>query len=206
MMKRFRNTMLTGLLALLPIYLTVIVLVWVFQTMDNFFLPFFEQFFHFKMPGLGVLATGAIVFLAGAILSSFYGAFVLGWIDGLLERLPIFKGLYRNFKRIVESLNPNNPTGFKEFVFVEHSSGDGFTAGFLTGQFTLPRPDGSLQELAVVFVPSNHLYLGAIHIVDRRRIVRLAQSLQDGAAFALSAGASFKGELRRAPAPGLRGE
>lgn len=199
MMKRFRNIMLTGLLALLPVYLTVIVLVWVLQTTDNFFLPIFERFFQFKMPGLGVLATVVIVFLAGAVLSNVYGAFVLGWVDSLLERLPIFKGLYRNIKRIIESLNPNNPSGFKEFVFVENPSGDGYTAGFLTGQFTLARPDGTPQDLAAVFIPSNHLYLGAIHIVDRRRIIRLAQTLQDGASFALSAGASFKGEIKRAP-------
>jgi uncharacterized membrane protein len=186
--------LLTGLVALLPLYLTVTLLVWLLKTMDSIFQPWIYTFFHVQIRGLGVLMTLAVIFLAGVVLSNVYGAWFLGRIDDLLERLPIFKGIYRNIKRIVDSLNPNNPIGFKEFVFVEQSSG-GYSGGFLTGAFTLVKADGTQRDLAVVFIPSNHLYLGAIHIVDRSRIVRTALTLQDGATFALSAGASIKGEI-----------
>jgi len=195
MMKRLRNTLLTGLIALLPLYLTVTLLVWLLKTMDALFQPLISTFLHIEVRGLGVLMTLGIIFLAGLILSSVYGALFLGWIDGLLERLPIFKGIYRNIKRIVESLNPNNPTGFKEFVLVEHSSGEGYNGGFLTGEFTLVKPDGTRHDLASVYIPSNHLYLGAIHVVSRSRIVKSALTLQDGVTFALSAGASIKGDV-----------
>lgn len=194
MMKRLRNMLLTGLVALLPLYLTVTLLVWLLKTMDSIFQPWIFTFFHVEIRGLGVLMTLAVIFLAGVVLSNVYGAWFLGRIDDLLERLPIFKGIYRNIKRIVDSLNPNNPIGFKEFVFVEQSSGS-YSGGFLTGAFTLVKADGTQRDLAVVFIPSNHLYLGAIHIVDRSRIVRTALTLQDGATFALSAGASIKGEI-----------
>jgi len=196
-MKRLRNTLLTGLIALLPLYLTVTLLVWLLKTMDALFQPLISTFLHVEIRGLGVLMTLAIIFIAGLILSSVYGALVLGWIDGLLERLPIFKGIYRNIKRIVDSLNPNNPSGFKEFVLVEHSSGEGFNGGFLTGEFTLTKADGARRNLAVVYIPSNHLYLGAIHVVDRSRIVKTTLKLQDGVTFALSAGASIKGDIHQ---------
>ncbi|HEY5594719.1 MAG TPA: DUF502 domain-containing protein, partial [Nitrospiria bacterium] len=179
MMKRLRNTMIAGMLALLPLYLTVSLLIWLFETMDALFQPWISTFFHVEIMGLGVLMTLAIIFIAGVILSSVYGALFLGWINGLLERLPIFKGIYRNIKQIVDSLNPNNPTGFKEFVLVEHSSG-GYNGGFLTGEFTLVKSDGSRYDLASVYIPSNHLYLGGIHVVDRARIVKPALTLQDG--------------------------
>ncbi|MBI3611352.1 MAG: DUF502 domain-containing protein [Nitrospirae bacterium] len=196
MMKRLRNTLLTGLIALLPLYLTVTLLVWLLKTMDAMFQPWISTFFHVEIRGLGILLTLAVIFFAGVVLSNVYGAWFLGRIDDLLERLPIFKGIYRNFKRIIDSLNPNNPTGFKEFVLIEQSSG-GYSAGFLTGAFRLVKADGTLRDLAVVYIPSNHLYLGAIHIVDRSRIVRTALTLQDGATFALSAGASIKGDVRQ---------
>jgi uncharacterized membrane protein len=186
--------LVTGLIALLPLYLTVTLLVWLLKTMDSLFQPWISAFLHIEIPGLGVLLTLGVIFLAGVVLSNVYGAWFLGRIDDLLERLPIFKGIYRNFKRIIDSLNPNNPTGFKEFVLIEQSSG-GYSAGFLTGAFKLVKADGTLRDLAVVYIPSNHLYLGAIHIVDRSRIVRTALSLQDGATFALSAGASIKGDV-----------
>lgn len=199
MMIRLRNTLLTGLIALLPIYLTVMLLFWLWRTMDALFQPLISRFLHIEVQGLGVLMTLAIIFLAGLILSSVYGALFLGWIDRLLERLPIFKGIYRNIKRIVESLNPNNPTGFKEFVLVERPSGEGYNGGFLTGEFTLVKPDGTRHDLASVYIPSNHLYLGAIHVVSRSRIVKPALTLQDGVTFALSAGASIKGDVSQRP-------
>ncbi|HET6465721.1 MAG TPA: DUF502 domain-containing protein [Nitrospiria bacterium] len=201
MMKRLRNMLLTGLVALLPLYLTVTLLIWLFKTMDSLFQPLIFTFFHVEIRGLGLLITLLIIFSAGVILSNVYGALILGWIESFLERLPIFKGIYRNIKRIVESLNPNNPTGFKEFVLVEHSSGQGYNGGFLTGEFTLVKPDGTRHDLASVFIPSNHLYLGAIHVVSRSRIIKLELTPQDGVAFALSAGASIKGNVAQIHSP-----
>ena len=196
-MKHVRNIMLTGLIALLPLYLTVTLLIWLFGLIDDVAQPWLHRVFGVEIWGLGVLATVAIVFIAGLIVSSVTGALFLSWVDRILEHLPIFKGLYRGIKQIVESFNPNNPAGFKEFVLIKQHDGAGFNAGFLTGEFSLVLEDGTRRELASVFIPSNHLYLGAIHIVDRARIVRTALTLQEGATFALSAGASVKGEVRQ---------
>jgi uncharacterized membrane protein len=196
MMKQLRNTMLTGLIALLPLYLTVTLLIWLFYVVDSVAQPWLRRVFGVEIWGLGVVTTVAVIFITGLIVSSVSGALFLGWMDRFLDRLPIVKGLYRGIKQIVDSFNPNNPSGFKEFVFVRQQDGAGFNAGFLTGEFSLLQADGTRRDLAAVFIPSNHLYLGAIHIVDRARIVRTAMTLQEGATFALSAGASAKGEIR----------
>lgn len=196
MMKQLRNTMLTGLIALLPLYLTVMLLIWLFYMVDSVAQPWLRRAFGVEIWGLGVVVTVAVIFIAGLIVSSMSGALFIGWMDRSLEHVPIVKGLYRGIKQIVDSFNPNNPSGFKEFVFVRQLDGGGFNAGFLTSEFSLLQEDGTRRELASVFIPSNHLYLGAIHIVDRGRIVRTAMTLQEGATFALSAGASAKGEIR----------
>jgi uncharacterized membrane protein len=194
MMKHFRNIMLAGLLALLPLYLTVALLVWLFQAVDAIFQPWLGRFLHVQIWGLGTLVTVLVIFIVGVIVSSVSGAFLLGWVNRLLESLPIVKGLYRGIKRIVESFNPNNPAGFKEFILVERPSG-GYDGGFLTGEFTLLKENGTRHDLSVVYIPSNHLYLGAIHIIDRSRLVRTSLTLQDGVTFALSAGGSVRGEI-----------
>ncbi len=196
MMKKLRNTMLTGLIALLPLYVSVVLLVWLFKTVDAIAQPWVAGVFHINIPGLGILATVLVVFIAGTIVSSVSGALVLRWVDRLVDQVPIVKGLYSGIKKITESFNPNNPSGFKEFVLVEQPPSDGFHAGFLTGEFALIKPDGTRRELATVYLPSNHLYLGTIQIVDRSQIIRTSMTLQDGIAFTLSAGASAKGALR----------
>jgi uncharacterized membrane protein len=188
--------MLTGLIALLPLYLSLALLVWLFRTVDAFFQPWLAHVFHVQIPGLGILATALVVFITGAIVSSVSGALLLGSMDRILEQVPILKGLYGGIKKVVESFNPNNPTGYKEFVLVEQSQGKGLNAGFLTGEFSLIQPDGTRRELSAVYVPSNHLYLGTIQIVERAQIIRTSMTLQDGVTFTLSAGASAKGAIR----------
>ncbi len=193
--------MLAGLVTILPIYLTAFLLYWMFTTMDAFLQPVVVRFLHVNIWGLGFLLTLSVVFLVGLFVSNVYGAFLMGWVDRILEKLPVFKGLYRNIKRIIESLNPKNPSGFKEFVFIQNPGGDGYTAGFLTSHFTLKKRDGSREKMASVYIPSNHLYLGAIHIVGEERLIRVPISLQDGAAFSLSAGASLTGEVEQNHSP-----
>ncbi|WP_168058040.1 DUF502 domain-containing protein [Candidatus Manganitrophus noduliformans] len=200
MMKQLRNTMLTGLLALLPLYLTVTLLIWLFHAVDSVAQPWLRRVIGVEVWGLGVLATAAIILIAGLIVPSVGGALFIGWMDRFLDRLPIVKGLYRGIKQIVDSFNPSNPSGFKEFVLIKQLNGEGFNAGFLTSEFSLLQEDGSRRDLASVFIPSNHLYLGAVHIVDRARIVRTEMTLQEGATFALSAGGSVKGDIRQAAA------
>lgn len=197
MVKQLRNIMLTGLIALLPLYLTVTLLLWLFRLVDGVAQPWLHRVTGVDIRGLGVVTALLVIFIAGLIVSSVTGSLFLGWMDRLLDRLPIVKGLYRGIKQIVESFNPNNPSGFKEFVFIKQMSGEGYSGGFLTSEFIFIQEDGSRRELAVVFIPSNHLYLGAIHIVDRSRIVRTSLTLQDGVTLALSAGASIKGEVRQ---------
>lgn len=198
MVKQVRNIMLTGLIALLPLYLTVTLLLWLFRLVDGVAQPWLRRVVGVEIWGLGVVTALLVVFAAGLVVSSVTGALFLGWMDRVLDRLPLFKGLYRGIKQIVDSFNPNNPSGFKEFVLIKQLSGEGFSGGFLTSEFILLQEDGTRRELAVVFIPSNHLYLGAIHIVDRARIVRTTLTLQDGVTLALSAGVSVKGEIREA--------
>lgn len=197
MMKQLRNIMLTGVIALLPLYLTATLLIWLFRMIDGVAQPWLRRALGVEIWGLGVAATAVIVFAAGLIVSSVTGALFLGWMDRILDRLPFVKGLYRGIKQVVDSFNPNNPSGFKEFVLVRQLTGEGFSAGFLTREFSMTEADGSRRDLAAVFIPSNHLYLGAIHLVDRERIVRTTLTLQDGVTLALSAGASIKGEIRQ---------
>ena len=196
MIKKIRNTMLTGLIALLPLYLSIVLLTWLFTTMDALSQPLLARVFHVTIPGLGIVATALVVFIAGAIVSSVSGALLLDWVDRLFEQVPLVKGLYSGIRKIIESFNPSNPSGFKEFVLVEQPQSQGLHAGFLTGEFALIKPDGTRRDLATVYVPSNHLYLGTIQIVERTRIIRTSMTLQDGLTFALSAGASAKGAFR----------
>lgn len=202
MFKNITSTMLAGALAILPIYLTAFLLYWMFTTLDAFLQPLVIRVAHVPIWGLGFLLTLGIVYFVGLFVSNIYGAVLMGWVNQILEKLPVFKGLYVNIKRIIDSLNPKNPSGFKEFVFVKTPGNAGYTAGFLTSHFTLKKPDGSRERLASVYIPSNHLYLGAIHVVEESRIVRVPISLQDGAAFSLSAGASLTGELEEEKPPG----
>ena len=52
--------------------------------------------------------------------------------------------------------------------------------GFLTREFTLQTDDAGTQSLVSVYVPTNHQYLGDVHIVARDRIVFPDLSVEEG--------------------------
>jgi uncharacterized membrane protein len=57
MMNKIRNTMLTGLVALLPLYLSIVLLVWLFKTLDSLSQPWLARVFQGTARGHVLILT-----------------------------------------------------------------------------------------------------------------------------------------------------
>src|SRR5262245_35088040 len=112
------------------------------------------------VPGLGLLATAAIVLLIGVVATNVFGRRLLQRGEQLLLHVPLFRTIYAPVKQLISAFSPDNEFGFKKMVLVEDPS-RGFLLGFLTKEFTVDRGRG-LETLYAIYVPTNHLYLGDI--------------------------------------------
>src|SRR5438034_8992625 len=81
MRARLRRYFVTGLIVFLPIAITISVLLWLFRAFDRFLGWLFTLLFGEPVPGLGLVATIALIFLMGALTTNVLVRRLVGWFD-----------------------------------------------------------------------------------------------------------------------------
>ncbi|KAJ8440955.1 hypothetical protein Cgig2_019984 [Carnegiea gigantea] len=94
---------------------------------------------------------------------------------------------YVDPKYLLSSETDQNTTAFKEVAIIRHPRIGEYAFGFITSSLTLQRDDGD-EELCSVFVPTNHLYIGDIFLVNSKDIIRPNLSIREGIEIIVSGG------------------
>jgi uncharacterized membrane protein len=191
-----RSKFVAGLLILVPIVITVKGLWWLFTYMDGLAGPVAVSVFGRPVPGVGFVTTIAVVFLTGVLFSSGPLRRLLDGAEDVLEIVPVVGSVYGTTKKVMSGFGgSDSQEAFKRFVFARLPGR--ITPGFVTGSFTLTRPDGSTQGFCTVYVPTNHLYVGDVVVVPECDVIETDLTLEDGVSLVLSAGASVPPALRQ---------
>lgn len=186
MMQWLRRSFLAGLVVTVPLFITVVTLLWLFRFIDGVATPLSMNMFGREVPGLGVLVTTAVILLTGALATNVIGRRILRRGEQWLLNVPLFKTVYAPVKQLVAAFSPDSETGFKKVVIVDDTR-RGLVLGFLTREFTLDRGKGP-EALVAVYVPTNHLYLGDVVVYPRSQASFPDLSVEDGVRIFLTGG------------------
>src|SRR2546428_2177392 len=104
MRARLRRYFFTGLIVFLPIAITLSFLLWLFRTLDRFLGWLFTLLLGEPIPGLGLVATIAVIFLIGALTTNVLGRRLGGWFDRLMLRIPLARSIYSATKQLSDSI------------------------------------------------------------------------------------------------------
>jgi uncharacterized membrane protein len=190
-----RRSFLTGLVVTVPMFITVVTLVWTFRVIDGVARPLSMYFLGREVPGLGVLGTGAVILLVGAIATNVIGRRVLQRGEKWLLNVPLFKTVYAPVKQLVAAFSPDSESGFKRVVIVEDTK-RGLVIGFLTREFVLNRGAGP-EEMIAVYVPTNHLYLGDVGVYPRSQAFYPDLTVEEGIRIFLTGGMALPASLKQ---------
>lgn len=194
--RKLQITFVTGLLVIIPIAVPVWVFWELISFVDRLLDPFVGGTFPFHLPGLGLFVAVLLVLLMGIVATNVVGRRILGWLDSLLYRVPIFRSVYSAVKQLLNAFSPDNQVAFKEFVLLRNRDGH-YCFGFLTGAVALQRSNGENEALLAVYVPTNHLYLGDILLARREDIILTRLTVPQGIQIVLSGGISIPQVLRQ---------
>lgn len=189
-----RRSFITGFFVTVPLIISVAALVWIFQVVDGVSEPISERLLGRDVPGLGVLITGAIILLVGALATNVIGKRVLQRTDYYLLQVPLFKTIYAPVKQLIVAFSPDNEAGFKKVVAVDDPR-RGMILGFLTKEFTLDRGRGA-ESVVAVYVPTNHLYLGDVFVYPRGQAMFPNLSVEEGVRIFLTGGMALPSAVR----------
>ena len=189
MKKNLKNTFLTGLFVIIPLVVSIALLVWFFQTLENLFSPLIggvEQMIApdiAHIPGVGILAGLLIILLVGFFARNVVGERILAALDSFINRIPWYRTIYSTVKQLTDAFSPNNSRSFKEVVLVDYPMEGSQAIGFRTG--TVEREG---RMLAVVFVPTNHIYFGDLLFLPEEQVVRLDMTVEQAVRIIVSVG------------------
>ncbi|MES2013901.1 MAG: DUF502 domain-containing protein, partial [Pseudomonadota bacterium] len=129
---------ITGLLVLVPLFITVWVLSSLIGTMDKSLLLLPENWrpkaqFGLEIPGMGAVLTLLIIFVTGLIATNFFGKRVIRIWEALLARVPVVKSIYASVKQVSDTLFSDSGNAFRQAVLVQFPREGAWTIAFVTG-------------------------------------------------------------------------
>ncbi len=149
-MIKFRNYFISGLIAILPIALSLWILGYVFNVLDSIFGKPLIKLVGFRIPGLGLALSVLFIFLFGMIVSNVLGKRVASWADKVFERIPVLKLVYMPIKDIMNNFTDQKSNNFKQAVLVEYPRRGIQSVGFITRENVLINN----EQMSIIFIPT----------------------------------------------------
>ena len=194
-MAALRKWLLAGLLVIVPVAITVAVLRWIIETLDQTLLILPEawqpdRLIGFHIPGFGVLLTLAILLIVGATASNFFGRKLVSLGDRVVTRIPVVRSIYSSVKQVSDTLFSESGNAFRTAVLVQWPRPDVWTIGFVTGA-----PGGDVvnylrgEEYLSVYVPTTPNPTGGYFVMLRKSdCIELKMSVDDALKYVVSMG------------------
>src|SRR4029450_4084133 len=205
-----RRYIIAGLLVWVPLGITIWVLAFLINTLDQTLLlvpeslrP--EALFGYRIPGLGVLLSAAILLLTGVIAANFFGARLIMLWEALLGRIPFVKSIYSSVKQVSDTLLSDSGNAFRKALLVEFPHDGSWTIAFLTGTPAPSVAEHLTEEHLSVYVPTTpNPTSGYFIIVPRSRVRELDMTVDEALKYVISMGVvSPRARVLPAPAPAI---
>jgi uncharacterized membrane protein len=185
---------ITGLLIWIPIVVTIWVLKFIFDFLDQslLLLPVAfqtESWLGVHIPGLGAILTVAVVFGTGFLATNFVGARLLHWGHQLLNRIPVVNSIYSSVKQISDTLFSSSGQAFRKTLLVQWPHEGAWTIAFLTGT-----PGGDVvnhvpPDCLSVYVPTTPNPTGGYFVIVKRSdVIELDMTVDQALKYIISMG------------------
>ena len=208
----------SGLLTLLPLWLTWVVFKFIFGLLSDLSKPWVlpvsqrlaetypRALFWLDAPwvqtAIALVATLGVILAVGALAHRVVGQRLLGWVESGINRIPLFNLVYGSARKLLDILQ-TKPEGSQRVVLIDFPHKEMKAVGFVT---RLLREEGSGRELAAVYVPTTpNPTSGYLEIVPVERLTPTDWTVDQAMSFIISGGAvapdiiPFQAPLARPP-------
>jgi len=191
MMKFISRNVLTGLVAILPVVLTLYLLYWFVATtetalgaMIRLFLP--ETLYW---PGMGLFAALLVLFLVGLLMHAYVVQRLFSRGEQLLYHVPLIKTVYRAIHDFFDYFSPSNRKEFEQVVAVNIGDTGMQVIGFVTQAIPERLPEDYRGEDSIlVYLPLSYMIGGYAVLMPRSMVRPLDMSMEEAMRFTLTAG------------------
>lgn len=190
-MKKIGKILLQGLVAVLPIGLTLYLILWLIVNVETLFRSVLTVFIpdNFYMPGVGLLFGIVILFIIGLFVNELVVQRVIRYGENLLEKIPLIKSVYAALRDFMDYLSSKKAKdGIKKVVLVRINNIQ--LIGFVAGSTEDLALSFNTVEKVAVYLPMSYQLGGYTVYVDQSCIESIDMSVEDAMRHVLTAGLS----------------
>ena len=192
-LKRLRNYLISGLLFWIPLILSIIVIKFFLEFINNLvpqkYLP--EAIFNLdtSIPGSGIILLFLIILSTGILVTNILGRRLVAIWENLLNRIPGFRNIYNILKKVSDTILNTSSQSFKKAFLIQYPSKGIWVIAFQSGDYKGEAESVIGEETINLFLPTTpNPTSGFFVLIARKDAYELDISVEDAFKLVISAG------------------
>lgn len=202
MMTLIRRYFVSGLLVWLPIWVTILVIKFLVDILNNSLVLLPKKYqpdalLGFHVPGIGVLITLLVIFMTGAFAANFIGRHLVMFWDGIIARIPGVRTVYMGVKQVLQTIFTPGGQSFRKVLLVEYPLAGTWTIAFQTGDASSEVKNTlDQQEMVSLYVPTTpNPTSGFLLMLPKNKVKELDMSVEQALKLVISLGVMQPGKV-----------
>ena len=192
-MKRLRNYFISGLLFWIPLALSVIVIKFFLELINNLipqkYLP--EAIFKLDttIPGSGIILVLIVILITVVMGSNILGRKLVALWEKVLNKIPGFRNVYNVLKKVSDTVFNTSTESFRKAFLIQYPSKGIWVIAFQSGDYRGEAKSIIGEEIMNLFVPTTpNPTSGFFVMMAKKDAFELDMSVEEAFKLVISAG------------------
>ena len=192
-MKRLRNYFISGLLFWIPLALSVIVIKFFLELVNNLipqkYLP--EAIFKLDttIPGSGIILVLIVILITGVMVTNILGRKLVALWEKVLNKIPGFRNVYNVLKKVSDTVFNTSTDSFRKAFLIQYPSKGIWVIAFQSGNYRGEARSIIGEEIMNLFVPTTpNPTSGFFVMLAKKDAFELDMSVEEAFKLVISAG------------------
>ncbi|MEC4747210.1 DUF502 domain-containing protein [Methylomicrobium sp. Wu6] len=183
LLKQLLNYFLIGVLALIPIVITLQIMIFVKDRVSDLIGTVYAVADNYLYTIMVFGVSIALLVWIGHKIVKDGRYWVIATIDNIIERIPVLNTIYRVIKKLINMFSGHDKAIAKEVVYVEYPKEGVWMAAYVTNRF---------DDKYVLFIPTSpNPTSGFTAIVDKSKVIKSAMNIEEASSLIISVGVDF---------------
>jgi len=191
--KRLRNYFISGLLFWIPLALSVIVIKFFLELVNNLvpqkYLP--EVIFKLDttIPGSGIILVLLIILITGVLVTNILGRKLVALWEKALNKIPGFRNVYNVLKKVSDTVFNTSTESFRKAFLIQYPNKGIWVIAFQSGDYKDEAESIIGEEIMNLFVPTTpNPTSGFFVLIAKKDAFELDMSVEEAFKLVISAG------------------
>jgi len=200
--RHIRRRFGAGIFIVLPLFITVWVLYFLFSMIDSWITPSLMKLLaalhvpfidtiqaRILIPIIGMIVLFFFIYALGVLGSNYVGKRIGKLLEERILKIPFIRSIYGGSKQILEAFSSSGEKAFRGVAIVEYPRKGIYSLGFVTSDQGIFQDDSGGSEMVGIFVPTTpNPTSGMFVLVPKKEIIMLDMSIEEGVKMIVSGG------------------